>query len=77
MLGVKAVTERMCDDLVGHYPAMPGVSQRAQAVATTRRLENGLHSSMFARLSSGEIKGDISTLEDLSVIARLRESEEG
>jgi acetyl-CoA synthetase len=27
--------------------------------------------------SSGEVKGDVTTLEDLSVIAKLRGSEEG
>jgi len=27
--------------------------------------------------TNGEVKGDVTTLEDLSVIARLKESEEG
>lgn len=47
MLGVEAVAEGMSDYLVGHYPTMPGISKAAQAVVTTCRLEDSLHTSMI------------------------------
>jgi len=37
----------MGDNLVGHHPTMPSVGKTAQAVVTTRCLEDGLHSSML------------------------------
>jgi hypothetical protein len=47
MLGVEAVAERMADLVVGHHPMMPGVSKTAQAVHSTRRLEDSLHAPMM------------------------------
>ena len=43
MLGMETVAERMGDHLVGHHPTMPGFGKTAQAVVTTRRLEDSLH----------------------------------
>jgi len=43
MLGVEAVAERMADHVVDHYPTMPSTGKTAQAVASTRRLEDSLH----------------------------------
>src|SRR5262249_3442778 len=47
MLGVKTVAERMADHVVGHHPTMPNASKTAQAVASTRRLEDSLHASIM------------------------------
>ena len=47
MLGVEAVAERMADHVVGYHPTMPGAGKTAQAVVTTRRLENSLHASIM------------------------------
>jgi len=47
MLGVKAMAERMADHVVGHHPTMPGAGKTAQAVHSTRRLENSLHASIM------------------------------
>ena len=46
MLGVKPVAERMADHVVSHHPTMPGAGKTAQAVASTRRLEDSLHASI-------------------------------
>ena len=43
MLGMKAVAERMADNLVGHHPTVPSLGKAAQAFVTTRCLEDGLH----------------------------------
>jgi hypothetical protein len=51
MLGVKAVAERMADHLVDHDPTMPGVSKTAQAVHSTRRLEDSLHALIMTIVS--------------------------
>src|SRR5262249_52151321 len=51
MLRVEAVTERMADHLVGHHPAMPGVSQTAHAVHSPRCLENSLHAAIMTIVS--------------------------
>src|SRR5271155_2752196 len=50
MLGVEAVAERMGDHVVGHHSTMPGVGKTAQAVVTTRRLEDSLHASIMTIL---------------------------
>src|ERR1700678_558888 len=50
MLGVEAVAERMGDHVVGHHSTMPGVGKTAQAVVTTRRLEDSLHASIMTFL---------------------------
>src|SRR5215472_8562607 len=47
MLGVEAVAERMGDLFVGHYPTMPGVGKTAQAVHSTRCLEDSLHPAIM------------------------------
>ena len=47
MLGVEAVAERMADHVVGHHPTMPGVGKTAQAVHSTRHLEDSLHVSIM------------------------------
>jgi len=47
MLGVEAVAERMADHVVGHHPTMPGAGKTAQAVHSTRRLEDSLHASIM------------------------------
>jgi hypothetical protein len=44
MLGMEAVAERMGDDLVSHHSTMPGGGKTAQAIASTRRLKDSLHS---------------------------------
>ena len=46
-LGVEAVAERVADHVVGHHPTMPGVGKTAQAVHSTRRLEDSLHASIM------------------------------
>jgi hypothetical protein len=58
MLGVEAVAERMGDNLVGHYPTMPSVSKTAQALITTRCLEDCLHSSMLTSGSFLRLRGE-------------------
>ena len=40
MLGMETVAERMADHIVGHHPVMPGVGKTAQAVNSTRCLED-------------------------------------
>ena len=47
MLRIEAVTERMADHVVGHHPMMPGFRKTAQAVHSTRRLEDSLHGSIM------------------------------
>ena len=47
MLGMKPVAERMADHVVGHHTTMPGAGKTAQAVASTRRLEDSLHGSIM------------------------------
>ena len=47
MLGVKAMAERMADHVVGHHPTMPGAGKTAQAVHSTRGLEDSLHASIM------------------------------
>ncbi len=37
------MTERMCDNVVGHHPTMPSFGEAAKAIHSTRRLEDGLH----------------------------------
>ena len=47
MLGVEAVAEGMGHHLVGHHATMPSIGKTAQAVASTRRLENSLHAGIL------------------------------
>jgi hypothetical protein len=47
MLGVEAVAEGMGDHLVGHHATMPSVGKTAEAVASTRRLEDSLHAGIL------------------------------
>jgi hypothetical protein len=47
MLGVEAVAEGMGDHLVGHHATMPRVGKTAEAVASTRRLEDSLHAGIL------------------------------
>jgi hypothetical protein len=47
MLGVEAVAERMTDNVVGHHSTMPGGGKTAQALASTRRIEDSLHASII------------------------------
>jgi len=37
---METVSERMVDHIVGHHPVMPGVGKTAQAVNSTRCLED-------------------------------------
>lgn len=47
MLGVKTVAEGMSDDLVGHYPPVPGVGKSSQALVAARRFVDSLHAHMM------------------------------
>ena len=47
MLGVEAVAERMANHVVGCHATMPSVGKTAQAVHSTRRLEDSLHGSIM------------------------------
>jgi hypothetical protein len=52
MLGMEAVAERMADHVVGHHSTMPGAGKTAQAVASTRRLEDSVHGSIVTVVPS-------------------------
>ena len=47
MLRVETVAKRMPDDFVGHHSTMPSVGKAAQAVHSTRCLEDGMHASIM------------------------------
>jgi hypothetical protein len=47
MLGVETVAEGMADHVISHHPTMPGVGETAQAIVSTRCLEDSLHTSMM------------------------------
>lgn len=43
VLRVKAMAKGMCDYIIGHHPAMPGVGKLAQSVHSSSGFENALH----------------------------------
>src|SRR5581483_9026232 len=52
VLRVEAMAERMCDDVIGHHPFVPGFSQTAQPFVTSGSCEDTLHIQMMTILSS-------------------------
>ena len=52
MLGMKAVTECVCDDFIGQHPSMPGFRQTPYAVQAPCRFEDRLHALIIPSLVS-------------------------
>jgi acetyl-CoA synthetase len=80
--GSQKPTPELKQELRAWVTQQIGALARPDDVRFTQALPKTRSGKIMRRLlrelaSSGEIKGDISTLEDFSVIARLRESDEG
>jgi len=77
----RAPSQALNDELKSHVTREIGALARPEEIRFTDALPKTRSGKIMRRLlrelaTSGNIQGDVTTLEDLSVIARLRESEE-
>jgi acetyl-CoA synthetase len=77
----KDPTDALKDELKGHVTKEIGALARPDDIRFTDSLPKTRSGKIMRRLlrelaSSGEITGDVTTLEDFSVIARLRDEED-